>query len=126
MKNQPDPNEHPNETLRERAFQFALAVVRACPKSMDEASRVIWRQLVRSSSSVAGNLAEASASSSPTDFLNRLRLILREAKESVVWLRLIAQAPLANAKPAEKLLDEARQLAAIFGAIVRNAGGNQR
>ena len=126
MSNESDPTVHRHESLRERAFQFSLAVVRACPKQMDDASRVIWKQLVRSSSSVAGNLAENSSASSRGDFLNRMKLILRESKESAVWLRLIAEAPLANARAAATMRDEARQLVSIFGAIVRNTENNEQ
>lgn len=84
---------------------------------------VLWddiRQVIRSSGSVAGNIIEANESFSSKDFLHRIKICRKEAKESALWLRLIR---LPSEKEhllsiQEKLEDEATQLMKIFGSII--------
>lgn len=89
---------------------------------MNYPSEVVWKQLVRCADSASNNLVEAGNGSSDADFLNKMRLALRELKESKACLTKIIQAPLANARRiAElKLEQEADQLCAIFSTIITN------
>ena len=89
---------------------------------MNYPSEVVWKQLIRSADSASNNLVEAGNGSSDADFLNKLRLALREAKESRACLAKICQAPLANASRVSELglEDEADELCAIFSTIITN------
>ena len=76
--------------LEERTFQFAKAVrlfVKQLPKTI--ANIEDSRQLIRSSGSVGANYIEANESLGKKDFLMRMRIARKEAKESAYWLRLI-------------------------------------
>ncbi len=92
------------------------------PERMDLPSNVVWGQLVRAADSTSNNLVEADGASSDADFLNKLRIALREAKESRTCLRKIRLAALANADEVTGLglENEADELAAIFATIVMN------
>ena len=98
--------------LQRRSFDLACGVINAFPKQthLDDASRIVWRQLIRASSSSTFNLEEADAASSDADFLSKMRIALREAKET----RVAAYGSVARFE------DEARQMAAIFATIVVN------
>ena len=87
---------------------------------MDFPSEVVWKQLVRAADSVSNNLVEAGNGSTDADFLNKMRLTLREAQESHACLQKIRRGPLANAEAVAELTleDEANQLCAIFTAII--------
>jgi four helix bundle protein len=89
---------------------------------MEYPSEVVWKQLVRAADSTSNNLIEAGNGSSDADFLNKMRLALREAKESHACLIKIRRAPLLNAERVIelKLEDEADQLCAIFSKIITN------
>src|SRR6185436_18075455 len=108
--------------LQQRSFDFTCGVVNAYPKGVrfDDASRVIWYQLLKAASSATFNLEEADAASSDNDFLSKMRIALREAKESRVAIRVIARCRLAGWREVREFEDEARQLAAIFGSIIVN------
>ncbi|HEX8032076.1 MAG TPA: four helix bundle protein [Vicinamibacterales bacterium] len=109
--------------LQDRAIKFSVAVSKCCPTSrMDIPSNVVWGQLVRAADSASNNLVEADGASSDADFLHKLRIAMREAKESRTCLRKIRLAGLANSGEVERLNleDEADQLAAIFATIVMN------
>src|SRR6185436_6154479 len=86
--------------LQQRSFDFTCGVVNAYPKGVrfDDASRVIWYQLLKAASSATFNLEEADAASSDNDFLSKMRIALREAKESRVAIRVIARCGLARSE----------------------------
>ena len=106
--------------LEERTFQFAQAMrafVKQLPKTIGNAEDV--RQLVRASGSVAANWIEADEALSKKDFLMRLKICRKEAKESRLFLRLIdAGSSQSTASARDKLAEEARELTLIFSAII--------
>lgn len=109
--------------LHARAIRFSTNVNQTYPNApMTYPSEVVWRQLVRSADSVSNNLAEAGNGSSDADFLNKMRLALREGEESKACLTKILNGPLANASRVHELrLDnETDQLCAIFSSIITN------
>ena len=115
--------------LHQRSFDFTCGVVIAYPRGLkpDDASKVIWYQLLKAASSTTFNLEEADAASSDNDFLSKMRIALREVKESRVAIRIIVRCKLAAWREVERFEDEARQLSLIFGKIITNkkAGMNR-
>ena len=78
--------------LEERTFQFAKTVrllVKKLPKTQANIEDV--RQVIRSSGSVGSNYIEANEALSKKDFLMRVKISRKEAKESAYWLRLILE-----------------------------------
>ena len=113
--------------LQNRSFQLARDVINVFPKAgSDDASRIIWRQLIRAVSSSTFNLEEADAGSRDADFLAKMRIALREAKETRVAIRLIVACKLAAYTSVAPLEDEARQMAAIFATIIVNKKASMR
>jgi four helix bundle protein len=109
--------------LHDRAISFSTCVNQCYPRqAMEYPSEVLWKQLVRAADSTSNNLIEAGNGSTDADFLNKMRLALREAKESHACLMKIRRAPLLNAERVIelKLEDEADQLCAIFSTIITN------
>ena len=110
--------------LEDRTFRFAECVrafVKQLPKTISNIEDV--RQLVRASGSVAANWIEADEALSKKDFLMRVKICRKEAKESRLFLRLI-DTGLAKATLAirDKLAEEARELTLIFSAIISKTG----
>src|SRR5438309_6900573 len=110
----------PRRDLEDRTFQFAQAVrifVETPPRNISNTEDV--RQLVRASGSVAANWIEADEALSKKDFLMRLKICRKEAKESRLFLRLIdAGSSQSTASARDKLAEEACELALIFSAII--------
>ena len=79
------------------------------------------RQLIRSSGSVGANYIEANESLSKKDFVLRIKICRKEAKESRYWLRLIEATDDTVAAERDVLVQEAQELMNIFGAIVRKS-----
>ena len=108
--------------LEERTFAFAKhsrALVRRLAKTIGNVEDS--RQLIRSSGSVGANYIEANESLSKKDFVLRIKICRKEAKESRYWLRLIEATDETIAAERDLLVQEAQELMNIFGAIVRKS-----
>ncbi len=108
--------------LEERTFAFAKhsrALVRGLAKTIGNVEDS--RQLIRSSGSVGANYIEANESLSKKDFVLRINICRKEAKESRYWLRLIEATDETIAAERDLLVQEAQELMNIFGAIVRKS-----
>jgi four helix bundle protein len=119
----PSPRRERTLALHDRAIQFSVDVNACCPKCFsDVPSKVVWGQLVRSADSTSNNLIEADDASSDADFLAKMGIAVREAKESRAALIKLRLGALDHyGKVADKALEsEATQLAAIFSTIIRN------
>jgi len=109
--------------LEDRTFIFAKEVrafVKRIPKTL--ANLEDTKQVVRASGSVGANYIEANESLSKRDFLMRIRICRKEAKESCYWLRLIETGDDSVVKKCrDDLVREATELTSIFGAILRKS-----
>lgn len=107
--------------IRERTFQFAVRVtelVRKMPRTLDAVE--IGRQLLRSGTSVGANVEEAHGAESQRDFVHKMSIARKEARESRYWLRLISAA-IRNDDAVQLLVQESDELVRILSAIVVTA-----
>jgi four helix bundle protein len=109
--------------LEDRTFAFAKCVrefVKRLPRTVCNLEDV--KQVVRSSGSIGANYIEANEALSKKDFLLRIRICRKEAKETAYWLRLLDTRG-ADSLEAERhqLAAEAKELMRIFAAIVRKS-----
>ena len=106
--------------LEERTFNFAKDITLYCKGFPTTVSNIEYRkQLIRSAGSVGANYIEANESLSRKDFLLRLKICRKEAKESMYWIRLLmATNAVSGEQRGERLLDEATELKKIFSAII--------
>jgi len=109
--------------LEKRTFLFAKDVrlfVKTLPKTM--ANFEDGKQLVRASGSIGANYREANEALSKRDFLMRIRISRKEAKESAYWLGLIYETNnLDNANEAQRLIQEANELRKILSSILEKS-----
>lgn len=109
--------------LEERTFLFAKAV-RLFVKTLSNTLANVedGKQLIKASGSVGANYREANESLSKKDFMMRIKISRKEAKESVYWLRLIAETnDLKNNSDAQRLIQEATELKKILSAILEKS-----
>src|ERR1035441_3767895 len=111
--------------LEERTYEFARAVrglVKQLPRTLANIEDA--RQLVNASGSVGANYIEANEALSKKDFVMRIKISRKEAKESRYCLLLIFSAGKWELRSEEHtLMQEASELTSIFGAILRKAEG---
>ena len=109
--------------LEDRTFLFA----RRCREFVKKLRKTIaniedGKQLIRASGSVGANYIEANEALSKKDFIMRIKICRKEAKESRYWLRLIdTQASQELETERKELVQEAAELTNIFGAILHKS-----
>lgn len=105
--------------LEERCFEFTgrvKALIKSCRMNITNAS--IAGQLIDSSGSVGANYIEANEALSNRDFIYRIRISKKEAKESRYWLRLL-DCEENDENEQNELIQEAKELMLIFGGILQ-------
>ena len=106
--------------LEERTYKFA----NRCREFVDKLPKTIrniedGKQLVRASGSQAANYIEANESLSKKDFIHRIKICRKEAKESKLWLKLSDTKSIKDLiKEQKELIQEATELTKIFGSIL--------
>ncbi|MCU0880240.1 MAG: four helix bundle protein [Pirellulaceae bacterium] len=118
-----DPNRTPRFDLENRTFQFAKqirAFVKRLPRTVCNLEDV--RQLARSSNSCGANYIEANEALSKKDFIMRIKICRKEAKESGFHLRLldVGSDPDVD-RERDRLAGEASELVKIFNAILQKS-----
>lgn len=104
--------------LEERTFLFAKRVRDYVRKLTKTLSNIEYgKQIVRSSGSIAANYIEANESLSRKDYMLRVKICRKEAKETRLWLKLIET----NLQEEQELLKEVNELMKIFGSIITKA-----
>ena len=111
--------------LKPRTKAFALRIIRmysTLPKS-DMVAQVLGKQVLRSGTSVGANYREASRRRSKAEFISKIGDCLKEIEETEYWLELLVDSGCISEAKMDDLLDETRQLIAIFTTIDKNAKG---
>ncbi|MBN1353724.1 MAG: four helix bundle protein [Candidatus Omnitrophica bacterium] len=105
--------------LEERTAKFAKAVIRLCKNlSKDSINNRLIGQVVGASGSIGANYREANDALGKKDFIQRMKIARREAKESYYWLDLLSEANKNNENEIKPLLKEAEELKKILSAII--------
>jgi len=107
--------------LRDRTLRFARMVrsyVKNLPKTLSNIEDA--RQLIKASGSVGANYIEAEEALSKKDFVMRIKISRKEAKESEYWLEL-TESKEEQIIEKQNLIKEATELTKIFGSIVEKS-----
>lgn len=114
-----------NYDLEERTAKFAEEIIIFCRTiPLNEITRPIINQLIKSGTSQAANYYEAVEAESKKDFIHKIGISNKEIKETKLWLRLIAQAYVPIIVQARKLWCEAHELNLIFFSVIRKTKKN--
>jgi four helix bundle protein len=111
--------------LKPRTKAFALRVIRMFSKlpKNDTVAQVLGKQVLRSGTSVGANYREASRARSKPEFISKIGDCLKEIEETEFWLELLVDSDCVSSAKMADLLDETRQLIAIFTTIDKNSKG---
>ncbi|MBL9117766.1 MAG: four helix bundle protein [Verrucomicrobiaceae bacterium] len=108
--------------LEDRLIHFAvrvIGVVEALPDS--KAGKHIASQLIRSGTSPAPNYGEARAAESRADFIHKLKIALKELRETLIWLRITERKPVLPASRLGDIAKECDELISIFVKSLKTA-----
>jgi len=122
MGNEPMTKEKPFD-IKERTFEFGVRIVRlvnTLPRTI--AGGKVAGQLVKSGTSIGANVEEADGAESKRDFVHKMSIARKEARETRYWLRIVRATELSkNAQEISYLLQESDELVRILSAIIKSA-----
>jgi four helix bundle protein len=115
------------EDIKARTFRFALQIIALVEKLPNTtAATTIGKQLIRSGTSIGANVEEATAAHSKSDFVYRMNISLREARETLFWLRLLDASRILPSADLAGVAKESDEITRILGAIVSSARGKRK
>ncbi len=106
--------------VKEKSYTFALAVIKLYQSLTARKEFVLSKQLLRSATSIGANVEEAIAGQSRADFLSKMSIASKEARESNYWLRLLRDSQIVSTQEVQSLLAESESLIRILTAIVKS------
>ena len=95
--------------------QFALRIIKLYPVLQERKEYVISKQIYRSGTSIGANLAESVYAQSTADYINKLKIALKEASETKYWIELLFESGYLNSEEEESLNNDIKT---IIGTLI--------
>jgi four helix bundle protein len=111
--------------VAKRAYTFALKVVFLHQLMVENKEYVISKQILKSATSIGANIEEASAACSRREFVFKMAIASKEARESRYWLKLLAESNIIEDYDFSELLKEINELMALLTKIVKTINTEQ-
>ena len=107
-----------NNIIQEKSFAFAIRIVNLYKYLCDEKKEfVLSKQLLRSGTSIGANIEESIGGQSEKDFVSKLSIAYKEARESIYWLKLLHSIEYLTSTQFESTYNEAEEICKIIGKI---------
>ena len=109
------------QDIRKRPFAYALRAIQLCQylqRQKDGAGWVVGKQYFRADYSIGANVEEAQASDSRADFVHKLGIAQKEAREGLFWLRLLAESQIVAKPKLKPLVKETEELVSVLTSFV--------
>ncbi len=105
--------------IAEKSFKFAVRIVEIHRHLIsDKREFVLARQLLRCGTSIGANVEEATGGHTPREFLSKMGIAYKEARETTYWLRLLKETNSLSETEADSLLIDANELCRILASIL--------
>jgi four helix bundle protein len=109
----------------DKSYAFAVEIVKTVRIIQSEQREyVLTKQLLRSGTSIGANVAEGNAAQTKKDFIAKMAIASKEARETHYWLRLVRDTQLLDARQASQMIEKADELIRLLTAIVKSAQQN--
>ena len=106
----------------EKTFEFGLRIIKLHLYLKDKhVDRILTIQLLRSGTSIGANVEESMGASSRKDFIQKLSISYREARETKYWIRLITESNLLDQKISDSLLVDLNEIIKILASIITSS-----
>ena len=107
-----------NISIQERTENFAIRVVKAYSelnkRHFDDAGKVLSKQFLRSGTSIGANCSEAKYAQSNKDFINKYSIALKEANETLYWIKIMIKSDLVSKTRFPKMIEENERIIKIL------------
>jgi four helix bundle protein len=105
--------------IRDKSFAFSVRIVKLYRYLCEERKEfILSKQVLRSGTSIGANIEESIGGQSDKDFLSKLGISYKEARETIYWIRLLSATGYLDEKQAESLTADADELCKILASIL--------
>ena len=111
--------------MQQTSYAFSLSVISLYRDLIRQNEFVLSKQLLRSGTSIGANVEEALAGQSRADFLSKMSIASKEARESHYWLRLLRDSKTLSPAKVEPLLAESQSLINLLTSIVKSTAAKK-
>ncbi|AEH01482.1 four helix bundle protein [Lacinutrix sp. 5H-3-7-4] len=114
-----------NNIILDKTYDFAVAIVKLSQKLVSEKKEyVLSKQILRSGTSIGANTEEAIGGVSKKDFIYKLSIAYKEARETKYWLRLLKDTEYINQETFKYLFDKVEEILKILYKIINSSKNN--
>ncbi|MHB9011069.1 MAG: four helix bundle protein [Ignavibacteriaceae bacterium] len=106
--------------IKEKSFNFALDIINLYKDLAKQKEFIISKQLLRSGTSIGANIEEASAAQTKKDFISKMAIASKEARETKYWLTLLQKSQLVN-KNFNEYLADIEEIIKILTSIIKSS-----
>jgi four helix bundle protein len=110
--------------IKKRTYEFALRIIDLYRMLISANEYVLSKQLLKAGTSIGANVEEAIAGQSRADYLSKMSIASKEARESNYWLRLIKDSKILESHDVDALLAESSEIIRILTSIVKTTSLN--
>ena len=104
--------------IQEKAYDFALSILDLYKRMKLQNEYVLSKQLIRSGTSIGANVEEALGGQSKKDFIAKMSIAYKEARETNYWLRLTRDTETISSDRITELIEESEQILKILSSIL--------
>ncbi len=109
-----------DNVVQEKSYAFALRIINLHKFLKNNKNEYdLARQILRSGTSVGANVEEAIGAQSEKDFISKISIAYKEARETHYWIRLLRDSHYIDDRQADSLLSDCTELQRIIGSIQR-------
>ena len=110
--------------LEDKAYSFALRIIKAYKYLTDKNEYVLSKQLLRSGTSIGANCREATYAQSKQDFINKLSIALKETNESIYWIELLHDSGFISDDSFESIHTDGLEILKLLISIIKTSKSN--
>lgn len=109
--------------ILDKSFNFAIRIIRFYKlKSLSDYSlNSLFKQLLRSGTSIGANVSEAQSAFTKRDFVNKLGIALKESRETEYWLKLFKNSDIISDKEFKSLFSDCEELSKLLTSIIKSS-----
>lgn len=109
--------------IKERSYEFSLKIIQLYRALCKQNEFVMAKQVLKSGTSIGANVEEAAAAQSRKDFISKMAIASKEARETNYWLRLLRDSDVCHGTDYASIIDESEELIKILTSIVKTTQG---
>ena len=108
--------------IRNKSYNFSLKIIQIYQElNKNKKEFIISKQLIRSGTSIGANIEEAIGAQSKNDFISKVSISYKEARETLYWLNILTDSNFLNKQQSDTLIYDCEELLKILGSIIKTS-----